>query len=116
MQTIQTSYSPSYSHAHKQSAVFRFLEWCKSQEPYRYGWLAVIIAVHGCVLTPLTLFAVFLGGNSMVLWGLSIAAMAMSLITNLAAMPTKITVPVFFLSILIDLTVIALSITYFLQH
>ena len=33
--------------------------------------------------------------------------MAMALVTNLAAMPTKVTIPIFFLSVLIDIAVIA---------
>jgi hypothetical protein len=35
--------------------------------------------------------------------------MAMALVTNLAALPTKITLPVFFLSVLIDLGIIIAS-------
>lgn len=116
MQTIQTSYSPSYSKTHRQSLVARFFSWCQGQEPHRFGWLAAVIAIHGCVLTPLTLFAVFLGGNGIVFWGLTIGAMAMALISNLAAMPTKITIPIFFLSVLIDIAVIAMNVAYFLQH
>jgi hypothetical protein len=116
MQTIQTSYSPSYlTGVKKQSLVSRFFSWCESQEPYRYGWLAAIITIHGCVLAPLTLFTIFLGGNNIVFWGLAIGAFAMPLVSNLAAMPTKITIPVFFLSVLIDVVVIALNIAYFVQ-
>jgi hypothetical protein len=33
--------------------------------------------------------------------------MGITLVTNLAAMPTKITIPVFFLSVLVDLVIIA---------
>jgi hypothetical protein len=49
--------------------------------------------------------AVMLAGNLMILWAFIIGAMTMCLIVNLAAMPTKITIPVLFLSILIDLGV-----------
>jgi hypothetical protein len=115
MQTIQQTYSPSYSKTRSQSLVARFFSWCQSQEPHRFGWLAIIIAVHGCVLAPLTLFTVYLGGNDMVFWGLTIGSMAMALISNLAAMPTKITIPVFFISVLIDLVVIGMNVAYFMQ-
>jgi hypothetical protein len=54
--------------------------------------------------------AVMLSGNSMFLWALVIGAMTMTLVTNLAALSTKITIPVFFLSILIDLGIIVSSI------
>jgi hypothetical protein len=47
-----------------------------------------------------------LGGNLPIFWPFAIAAIAMSLVVNLAALPTKITIPVFLFSILIDLVVI----------
>ncbi len=110
MQTLQQTLSSSYGPViHQQSLVSKFIGWCKTQEKYRYGWLAVIIAFHGCVLTPFTVIAITLGSNSIVLWGMAMAAIAMSLVSNLAAMPTKITIPVFFFSILVDLAVIGIS-------
>jgi hypothetical protein len=47
-----------------------------------------------------------IGGNSPLLWAFAIAAMTMCVVTNLAALPTKITIPVFFLSVLIDVLLI----------
>jgi hypothetical protein len=70
-------------------------------------WTAIIIGAHGCVITPITLFFVILGGNSMFCWAIAIAAMGMSLVTNLAALPTKITIPVFVFSLILDLIVLA---------
>ena len=114
MQTLQHTYNPSYIVENKKESILtRFFAWCKSEENNRYGWLAAIIALHGCVLTPVTVLIIFLGGNNMVLWGVALGAMAMTLVTNLAAMSTKITIPVFFLSILIDLVVMAISLSAF---
>jgi len=107
---LQHTINSTYAHPVKKestSIVSRLVSWCKGQEKHRLGWLAVIITGHGCVLTPITLFAIILSGNSMVFWSMAIAAMGMSLITNLAALPTKITIPVFFLSVVIDLVIIA---------
>jgi hypothetical protein len=87
-----------------------FISWCKSQEENRFLWLSVGVAGQGCLLAPMTLLVVVFTGNSMFLWALVIAAMSMTLITNLAAMPTKITLPVLFLGVLIDLVVIVSSI------
>jgi hypothetical protein len=53
--------------------------------------------------------AVLMGGNSLPLFILAIVSMGMTLVTNLAALPTKITIPVFFLSILIDLGIVIAS-------
>ena len=87
------------------SPVGKFFAWCKGQEQNRLLWLGIILAGHGCILTPLTVMAVLLAGTNMVLFVLAIAAMGMSLVTNLAAMPTKITIPVFLLSVLIDIAI-----------
>lgn len=83
------------------------MTWSQSQEQYRFGWLAAIVGGHGCVITPLTLFFVMIAGNQPIAWAFTMGAMAISLIANLAALPTKITIPVFFLSVLIDAVVIA---------
>lgn len=56
--------------------------------------------------------AVLLAGTNLTLFIIAIAAMGMSLVTNLAAMPTKTTIPVFVLSILIDLAVIGIALTH----
>jgi len=111
MQIVQHTYNPAYLTVEKkQSLLSQFITWCNGQEKYRFGWLAVIITIHGCILTPVTVLAIVSGGNNFVFWGIAIGAMAMALITNLAAMPTKITIPVFFFSVLLDVMVIAGSI------
>lgn len=111
MQIIQNIYSPANVLAtQKQSFLSKFIAWCNGQEKYRFGWVASILAIHGCVLAPITVLAIAFSSNSMIFWGMLIGGIAMSLIVNLAAMPTKITIPVFFLSILIDIVVIAGSI------
>ena len=69
-------------------------------------WLGVALAGHGCVITPLSIMAVLLAGTNLFLFVTVLVAMGLSLVTNLAALPTRITIPVFILSILIDLVVI----------
>ena len=112
MQTIQNIYgAANLVTSHKQSVFSRFLAWCNGQEKFRFGWVAAILAIHGCVLAPITVLAIaLLGGNSMIFWAMLIGGMALSLIVNLAAMPTKITIPVFFFSILIDISIIIAAI------
>ena len=106
MKAIQHTYQPSYQADTSKSLITKFFDWCKSQEQYRLGWLAGGITGHGCLITPATLVFVMMGGNSPVLWAFVMAAMGMTLVTNLAALPTRITIPVLFLSILIDIVVI----------
>jgi hypothetical protein len=111
MQTLQQSINPAYlvSKAKNQSLFTRFINWANGQEPFRYGWLGVILAAHGCFLTPATVFVVLYSGNNIWMFVTAVTVMAMSLVTNLAAMPTKITIPVFFAGILIDLAIVAIS-------
>jgi hypothetical protein len=83
-----------------------------SQEKNRLLWLGLILALHGCIITPLTVMAVLLEGTNLALFVLAIVAMGLSLVTNLAAMPTKITIPVFALSIMIDLVVVGIALAH----
>jgi len=107
MKTAQQTYHPDYIlTGERETLLNRFVSWCKGQEKFRLGWLAAILVIHGCVLTPITLVAVVFSGNSMIFWIMAISAMGMSLVSNLAAMPTKVTIPVFILSVLIDLAII----------
>jgi len=108
---IRTMPAKSITRTSQPSAFSRFITWCESQEKYRFGWLGGILAIHGCALTPITLFAVVLFGTNFALYIIALIAIALPVITNLAAMPTKVTIPVFFLSILMDVAVIILSLS-----
>jgi hypothetical protein len=115
MATLQQSYVPVLTVERKhRSIITQFISWCKGQEENRLAWLAVTLTVHGCVLSPATVLLIASGNNSIALWGMAIGAMCMTLVTNLSAMPTRITIPVFFLSIIIDILAISLSFTSFL--
>ena len=90
-----------------------FLEYSANQQVNRFGWLALALTIQGCVLAPLTIFSIVVNGNSMALWSICILSFAVTEVTNLAAMPTKITIPVFFACIIADLFVIAASFILF---
>ncbi|RYY40603.1 MAG: hypothetical protein EOO08_05595 [Chitinophagaceae bacterium] len=101
-QTVQTTFVAQQP----VTAMGRFMNWCANQEQYRFGWLAAVIAIHGCALTPITLFAIILSGSSIALWATALVAMCAALVSNLAAQPTKVTIPIFFVSILVDVAII----------
>ncbi len=112
MKAIQQYYaSVPLTGTTKRTIVHKFFDWCKTQEKNRLLWLAIMIAGHGCFLTPVTVMFVMLFGNSMLLWALALGAMAMTLVSNLAALPVKITLPIFLASLIIDLAIIFISIT-----
>jgi hypothetical protein len=102
--TISTTYTEKVFNP---SLLTRFMQWAEGQEKYRFGWVAGILAGHGCIITPITLFAIILSGSNLVFFIAAIVAMMASLVTNLAALPTKYTIPAFFISILVDLAIIA---------
>jgi hypothetical protein len=112
---IQTMSTTTYHHAsidHVESSngrtnIFqRFIHWCDIQEKNRLFWLGIALCGHGCFLTPATILAVVLAGTPIALFMTAMATMTMVLVTNLAAQPTKVTVPIFFLSVLVDLGII----------
>lgn len=107
--TIQQSFAPTYSQsATKKSLWKRFINWADGQEENRFGWAAFAIAGHGCVFTIITVAVILVTGNNFIFWPIAISAMSASLITNLAAMPTKVTIPTLFITVLIDLAIIAI--------
>ena len=116
MQTVlQQSYAQPYPGSIQKPSIWaRFITWCENQEESRFLWLGIAVASHACFVTPLALFVVMYTGNSIMLFGFAIAAMAMVLITNLAALPTKITIPTFLLSIILDVAIVIASLSMWL--
>ena len=93
----------------KPSVFNRFFAWCNNQQSNRLLWLGIALTAHGCILTPITISAVIFAGSNLFLFITAIIAMSLALVTNLAAMPTKITIPVFFFSILMDVAIVIAS-------
>src|SRR5574338_1661200 len=79
----------------------RFINWSAGQEENRLMWTAIAIFGHGCIITIMTILVIVLTGNHFIYWPFAIVAMTASVVSYLAAMPTKITIPIFFLSVFI---------------
>jgi hypothetical protein len=91
-------------------ALFRTLmEYCDRQQENRLGWTAYTMAGQLYLSVPITLFAVVYNGNLFALWIPMIISSFCVLLCNLLALPTKITLPVFFTSIFISVVDITLS-------
>ena len=73
-------------------------------------WLAFGVLGHGTLFTIATMAVVLMTGPVFPLLAITCFSMVAVLIVNLAAMPTKITIPVFALSLLVDLAVIITAI------
>ena len=85
----------------------RFFQWAADEDRERHiVWVGGTITAMAAVFFPLTMSVVRANGAS---FGLIIAAMvslSIVVVANLAAMPTRYTIPLFFLGILIDAAVI----------
>jgi hypothetical protein len=110
MKTIaQKTWAPSY---HSPSLLLlwsKFINWCKNEERNRLGWLALGLAGHGCVITPLVVLAITMSGNNFIFWIIAMVAMGATLVINLAALPTKITIPIFLFSVMIDIMIVVIT-------
>lgn len=106
-QSINTSYSEVIHHV---TPWTRFMNYCKGQERNRILWVGFILAIHGCVLTPVTAMITYFSGGNFTLFMLAMIAMGIALVTNLAAMPTKVTIPAFAFSVLMDIAIIISSV------
>lgn len=105
--SILSHQSVLQAHSEKETpALHRFLQWSKDQQPHQFLWLGVTLAGHGCVVTPITIFFVYLTGMNFVLFTIALASMTAALIVNLSAMPTKITIPVLAASVVVDILVV----------
>jgi hypothetical protein len=109
--TIQHSEANYQYHlAKKHSSLSNFFSWAEEQDEQNHiAWVGGSVTAMSAVLFPLTMTVILLNGA---VFGLIIAAMtslALVVVTNLAALPTKYTIPFFFLGILIDVAAIAAS-------
>jgi len=113
METISVTHQSAHYRSERKTSLFsKFMDWSDAQQGNRLLWLGVILSFHGCILTPLAVMAVLLAGTNLTLFMITIVAMGISLVSNLAAMPTKITIPLFALSIVMDLVVIGFALAH----
>jgi hypothetical protein len=92
------------------SALSRFFKWAAGEDEERHiGWVGITVTIMTAICFPLTMSVIILNGA---VFGLMIPAMVslvLVVVTNLAALPTKYTIPFFFLGIFIDVVVVGLS-------
>ena len=92
--TIKTSYRE------------RFKTWLYKQEEYRLGWMIFSITGHSCVFTMITAAMVLATGNHFIFWPILIGNMMLVMIVCLAGLPSRVIIPVLFLSVIVDIAII----------
>jgi len=93
----------------KTSYMKRFLQFATDQQPNNFGWVSVSLLAQACFFAPITILCILFNGNLLGLWIPFVLTFVIIEILNLTAMPTKITIPVFFAGAVIDVIIIALS-------
>ncbi len=95
----------------------KFFAWCKAQEPNRFLWIAITLFGLIGLIMPYTLLSILFIGNQNLNLFLTICAVNVPVFAlYLAAQPTKVTLPAFFLTVAIDVFVMLYSFVYFLYH
>jgi hypothetical protein len=94
----------------KESLLDRFTTWCASQEKNKMAWTGTALGVHGCVLTPITLFVVIFAGIQTWMLALTAASIMLTLVAILSALPLKHAIPIFATSFLINIVLITTAI------
>lgn len=101
----------------KVSRYTRFYNWCCEQEESRFMWLILAYLGQIGLALPATLAAIlFLGGNNFSLWILACVINVPVLAINLAAQPTKVTLPALFFAWIADAIIILSCTAFFLMH
>ena len=107
--TPQTLHHYSLS-KEKKSFVTSFIQWATNQDAeYHVAWVGISITFMTAIFFPLTMAAILLNGAVFGLIIVAMVSLALVVIVNLAAMPTRYTIPLFLLGILIDVAAIAAS-------
>jgi len=108
--TYQQAIVSNYTERVSKTSVFsKFINWCANQQENRLLWLGIALAGHGCIITPLTVMAVMLAGTNLTLFMLALVSMGIAVVTNLAALPTKITIPALVFTILLDIAIVIVA-------
>jgi hypothetical protein len=107
----------NYHVTHKVTVISKFLHWCEAQESNRFLWLALTFFAQIGLTIPITAVAiVFFGGNSLVLWMIMAAVNVPVLVLNLAAMPTKSTLPFMFFGWFVQAMIILYCVGFAVMH
>jgi hypothetical protein len=92
------------------SRLSAFFLWCSAQEEKNHiGWVGFSIVIMSVIFFPITMMCILFHGAHFGLIILAMISLDMVVITNLAALSTKYTIPFLLVGILIDLFVIVAS-------
>ena len=105
--SMQTADIFNYSVKTNTGFFAKFLSWCETQDSDRFLWLGISLFAQVGLTLPVTVYAIlFFGGNSLFLWIIATAVNIPVLVLNLAALPTRTTLPFVFFGWLTQFAII----------
>jgi len=112
-QQALTIRKPNVHKLHHENLLTRFLNWCTAQESNRFLWMGVTFFAQIGLMLPVAAFSIlFFGNNNMLLWIIICAVNLPTLVLNLAALPTKFTLPFLFFAWLTELSVVLYCVSF----
>jgi hypothetical protein len=94
----------------KPSAFTRFFIWAANEDAeHHIAWVGVSITAMATVFFPLTMSVVLMNDAQFGLIIGAMAALVLVVVSNLAAMETKYTIPLFFLGVFTDVVIVVAS-------
>ena len=108
---------PNVHKLQRENFLTRFANWCTAQESNRFLWLGVTFFAQIGLMLPVAAFSIlFFGNNNIVLWIIICTVNLPTLVLNLAALPTKVTLPFLFFAWLTELSVVLYCVSFALLH
>ncbi|MFT6961355.1 MAG: hypothetical protein ACJAWV_001069 [Flammeovirgaceae bacterium] len=92
----------------------QFIAWAASKDSLRLPALAIMFVIHGCITIPLALLSMNLVDGGIVQVAIIALGSYSVLVVNLAALSTKVTIPVYFASTALILLIILRNLIVFL--
>jgi hypothetical protein len=84
--------------ATRPTALPRFFKWAENEDKINHvSWVGISVTIMAAVMFPLTMIVVLLNGASFGLIMAAMVSLVLVVVTNLAALPTKYTIPFYFL-------------------
>ena len=99
-----------WSHQKTEDLMLWYRQKIKEVQFYRIGILAFTLLVQANIIIPVTLLAISMGGGSSFAFACCTFFSFLILVSQLAVMPAKITIPLFIVSTIVQGFIIAVSI------
>lgn len=88
----------------------KFISWCANEESeHHFMWTGIALVTQGAVLFPFTMLSMFIAGAPFWLLLLPIISLGIVVVPNLAALNTKYTIPIYLLSIVLNILALIIA-------